>query len=64
MFQVTEERGFLPIFDPPENLPEKFKPLEDLLTEMPITKKNGQKGLLSSGELAKKAESLPMYGCF
>ena len=60
MFQVTEERGFLPRSDPPYHLPDQFKPLEDLLAEMPIIKKDGQKGLLAKGELAKSVEGLPM----
>jgi indoleamine 2,3-dioxygenase len=60
MFQVTEERGFLPISDPPDHLPDEFKFLEEILADMPITKRDGQKGLLALGNLGKHVENLPL----
>ncbi len=55
-FVVGETNGFLPISDPLVKLPAEFATLEHLLDEMPLKKKNGQKGLLATGDFGSAVD--------
>jgi indoleamine 2,3-dioxygenase len=48
-FTVSTTRGFLPLADPPAELPPAFAPLEALLQAMPVRRADGQAGLLAHG---------------
>jgi len=47
--------------DPLVTLPKEFSGLEQLLQEMPITKKNRQPGLLANGKFGDAVKDLPLY---
>lgn len=63
-FVVNVETGLLPRQDPLVVLPDRFAALENLLDRMPIKRRDGKPGLLSTGQFgdAVKAE-LPVYDC-
>ncbi|KAJ3195818.1 hypothetical protein HK101_010990 [Irineochytrium annulatum] len=48
-FIVGTRNGFLPRQDPLVELPEKFAPLESLLTRMSVIQEDGSEGLLAKG---------------
>eukprot|EP01012_Entosiphon_sulcatum_P049975 TRINITY_DN68712_c0_g1_i1.p1 TRINITY_DN68712_c0_g1~~TRINITY_DN68712_c0_g1_i1.p1 ORF type:complete len:486 (+),score=69.17 TRINITY_DN68712_c0_g1_i1:436-1893(+) len=48
-FSVGHKNGFLPVELPLAVLPEKYSAVEELLSEMPVEKKDGSPGLLASG---------------
>ncbi|KAH0559781.1 hypothetical protein GP486_003697 [Trichoglossum hirsutum] len=50
-FMVSTSRGFLPRADPVTSLPQEFKALETILTNMPIKTATGGPGLLANGTL-------------
>jgi indoleamine 2,3-dioxygenase len=59
-FQVSSKNGFLPMSDPLKVLPSKYQPLQDILNEMPVKKKDGSPGLLSvKNAIVDKVLSLP-----
>eukprot|EP00898_Chlorokybus_atmophyticus_P007743 jgi/Chlat1/7970/Chrsp69S09185 len=61
-FTVSRERGFLPLRDPVTTLPERYGALEQLLQAMPVRRKDGSPGLLSSGSFgAAVHRDLPLY---
>jgi len=47
-FTVSLARGFLPLSDPPTQLPEAFAALASLLARMPMVTAEGKLGLLAS----------------
>ena len=48
-FMVSTTRGFLPRAEPVVDLPEEFRPLESILSRMPIKRLDGTPGLLAKG---------------
>lgn len=60
-FKVSPQRGFLPLHDPLDGLPEKFARLEHLLQEMPVKRSDGQPGLLARGQLGDATLEIPEY---
>ena len=61
---VNCETGFLPREEPLFNLPAKFKPLDEILEEMPIHTNKGTKGLLAHNLLGKTVDSsFPLIDC-
>jgi indoleamine 2,3-dioxygenase len=50
-FMVSTTRGFLPRMNPIVTLPKEFDPLESVLQRMPVTKADGQAGLLAENKL-------------
>jgi indoleamine 2,3-dioxygenase len=62
MFEVTIKNGFLPRRAPLPELPSKYRELENLLQRMPIQTKDGEKGLLATGDFGAALENeLPLY---
>jgi len=57
-FTVTPQNGFLPLKDPLTKLPKQFHELENLLQKMPVTLKDGIKGLLAKGEFGNAVHRL------
>ncbi|KAI9334470.1 hypothetical protein DFJ73DRAFT_852762 [Zopfochytrium polystomum] len=55
-FVVGTRNGFLPRQDPLVQLPEQFAPLESLLQRMPLTREDGEKGLLWDGRFGDAVE--------
>ncbi|KAL1916654.1 uncharacterized protein VTP21DRAFT_5358 [Calcarisporiella thermophila] len=60
-FMVGTQNGFLPRQDPLVELPSRFGELEQLLNDMPVSKRNGQPGLLAQGKFGDAALKLPEY---
>ncbi|KAF9123839.1 hypothetical protein BGW39_008641 [Mortierella sp. 14UC] len=60
-FMVGTQNGFLPRQDPLDVLPQEYKELEELLQKMPLTLKDGSKGLLALGQFGEACKSLPQY---
>lgn len=61
-FNVSSTNGFLPIKEPLKVLPEKYTELQQLIDDLPITKNNGERGILSTpNEILKRVELLPNY---
>lgn len=61
-FIVTRNNGFLPRADPLSKLPSEFAKLEDILQRMPLTKKDGEPGLLAKGNFGDTVRrELPLY---
>ncbi|KAG0232336.1 hypothetical protein BGX31_005182 [Mortierella sp. GBA43] len=60
-FLVGTQNGFLPRQDPLDVLPEEYQALEELLQKMPLTLKDGSKGLLALGQFGEACKSLPQY---
>ncbi|KAF2725465.1 hypothetical protein K431DRAFT_309104 [Polychaeton citri CBS 116435] len=50
-FTITINNGFMPLHTPLTDLPSTFKPLMDLLNDMPVTKQDGSAGLLADYKL-------------
>lgn len=42
-------------------LPKEYEALEELLQKMPLTLKDGSKGLLALGQFGEACKSLPQY---
>lgn len=60
-FVVGFQNGFLPRQDPLDKLPLEFDALEQVLQKMPLTLKNGSKGLLATGQFGAALEKIPEY---
>ncbi|KAF9091605.1 hypothetical protein BGX29_010873 [Mortierella sp. GBA35] len=60
-FMVGTQNGFLPRQDPLDVLPKEYEALEELLQKMPLTLKDGSKGLLALGQFGEACKSLPQY---
>ncbi|KAG0318643.1 hypothetical protein BGZ99_005565 [Dissophora globulifera] len=60
-FMVGTQNGFLPRQDPLDVLPKEYEVLENLLQQMPLTLKDGSKGLLALGLFGEACKSLPLY---
>ncbi|KAF9180577.1 hypothetical protein BGZ50_006136 [Haplosporangium sp. Z 11] len=60
-FMVGTQNGFLPRQDPLDVLPKEYEALEQLLQKMPLTLKDGSKGLLAQGKFGEACKSLPQY---
>ncbi|KAF8968188.1 hypothetical protein BGZ46_010936 [Entomortierella lignicola] len=60
-FMVGTQNGFLPRQDPMDVLPKEYEALELLLQKMPLTLKDGSKGLLALGQFGEACKSLPQY---
>ncbi|KAF9108158.1 hypothetical protein BGX27_008453 [Mortierella sp. AM989] len=60
-FMVGTQNGFLPRQDPLDVLPKEYEALELLLQKMPLTLKDGSKGLLALGQFGEACKSLPQY---
>ncbi|KAF9359228.1 hypothetical protein BGX26_012835 [Mortierella sp. AD094] len=60
-FMVGTQNGFLPRQDPLDVLPKEYEALEQLLQKMPLTLKDGSKGLLALGQFGEACKSLPQY---
>ncbi|KAK3816393.1 MAG: hypothetical protein J3Q66DRAFT_283345 [Benniella sp.] len=60
-FMVGIQNGFLPRQDPLDVLPKEYQALEELLQKMPLTLKDGSKGLLALGQFGEACKSLPQY---
>ncbi|KAG0250445.1 hypothetical protein BGZ95_007200, partial [Linnemannia exigua] len=60
-FMVGTQNGFLPRQDPLDVLPQEYKELEELLQKMPLTLKDGSKGLLALGQFGDACHKLPQY---
>lgn len=61
-FTITTSTGFMPHHTPQVELPAKFKPLSDLVSEMPVRKLDGSPGLLATyqlGPVIDKGDALP-----
>lgn len=61
-FNVSGENGFLPTKEPLKELPIRYEELQQLIDDLPITKNNGEKGILSiPDEIVRRVELLPNY---
>lgn len=60
-FLVNPETGFLPRKEPVAVLPEAFAPLERLLQNMPLKKKDGSPGLLAQNKFGDESVKIPDY---
>ncbi|KAF9897728.1 hypothetical protein BX616_005088, partial [Lobosporangium transversale] len=60
-FMVGTQNGFLPRQDPLDVLPKEYQELEDLLQKMPLTLRDGSKGLLALGKFGDACKNLPQY---
>lgn len=61
---VNCETGFLPREEPLFALPPQFKPLDELLNEMPLNTHKGTPGLLAHNQLGKTVDSsFPLINC-
>jgi len=60
-FMVGTQNGFLPRQDPLDVLPKEYEALEQLLQKMPLTLKDGSKGLLALGQFGDACKALPQY---
>lgn len=61
-FVVTKNNGFMPLYLPTTQLPEVWKPLLELVEDMPVQKENGSPGLLATfhlGQVIDKSKILP-----
>lgn len=63
IFEVTEVRGFFPSQHPLAVLPAEYQMLEQIMQDMPKTKKNGEPGLLCSIAEFERVlnDDLPFY---
>ena len=61
-FSIDKKNGFLPVQEPLRELPNRYKDLQLLLDQMPVTRSDGSAGLLATkGALEKAVHSLPNY---
>jgi len=61
-FDVSAEHGFLPSTAPLAELPENYRPLQELLDQMPVVKEDGNGGYLHyPGQIHAAAAQLPNF---
>ncbi|KAI5300614.1 hypothetical protein KEM56_002327, partial [Ascosphaera pollenicola] len=58
-FTITTTSGFMPLAHPVTELPDVFKPLVDILEQMPVLKEDGTPGLLASYKLGDAVANFP-----
>jgi len=56
-FTITDTSGFMPSWLPLLKLPDVFRPVTDLLEEMPIVKGDGKSGLLANYKLGPAVDT-------